>query len=435
MKTKNKVYKKFIHIFLAAAIIASSLGFVGIARKTLADNPENCYLSNSSGYCNPTVSIDVGGTLYFNGYQLPSAVSPGSQIGVDGYISGATVLSACSQSSGGTYTYVSEFDDIPQPATADVSGPNGTQSLPVQTYDGYGTPYLGHCDPDGSGGAEGDLGGGGDFGGYQYGIDTTGFPDGYYTSDIYLPTGQSEALIFIIAGGNNNNNGGNGGSSINVSVVNAPNNETATWYIQTPQSVPPISDSGSSVSYPDSAFPTSLDSGAYNIQRDANDYNDLPYGFNMFSYSDTALRNPPTFLARIIKTVEAQSYTCSPSQNCMLASGGNITWQLTPTWCVLNVIVEINGVSTQMSGLSYSISGGIDGSSPVYTGAPQSNIIMDADNSGTQFTLNGFPPTISYSNGTADLSSITPANPYSCSGGSGMTFFVNYTTRAALNVQ
>lgn len=434
MKTKNKVYKKFIHIFLVAAIIASSLGFVGIARKTLADQVPTCHINNDgySGYCDPTVSIEDSGGPYYNGHDI-GQVSPGTQIGVDGYISGATVLSGCSQNDGTSYSYVSEFDDIPQPATADVSGPNGTQSLTVQTYDGYGTAYLGHCDPSGSGGAQGDLGGSGAFGGYEYGIDTTGFPDGYYTSDIYLPTGQNEALTFTIDSGNGNGNGNNG-SSINVSVVNAPNNETATWYIQTPLSVPVISDSGSSASYPDSAFPTSLDSGDYNIQRDANDYNLMPYGFNMFSYSDTALRNPPTFLARIIKTVEAQSYTCSPSQNCILASGGNITWQLTPTWCVLNVIVEINGVSTQMSGLSYSVSGGVDGSSAVYTSTPQ-RIMIDADNSGTQFTLNGFPPTIGYGNGTADLVSITPAGTYACNGGSGMTFSANYSTRASLNVQ
>ncbi len=216
---------------------------------------------------------------------------------------------------------------------------------------------------------------------------------------------------------------------------------------------------GSGTSGNDPSAVASQSGTAYSLEDHACDRDTHPYGFSVASHA--TYRNPPSILARVIKTAEAS--TCT-DWICALTNGGTISYTLTSEYCKIYVNASINDpVSIGLAGVNFTVSnqapyinsysgttGTITTSSQLLTDKNDPNATPPSYPQTFDFQAGSLSPTITVSGNIADFSgyTITRASdglvmssnrnnfsiPTACAVNDSLTFNATYKTRAVLGV-
>jgi len=197
----------------------------------------------------------------------------------------------------------------------------------------------------------------------------------------------------------------------------------------------------------------------YSLDDYACELNTHPYGFSVASIA--TYHNPPSILARIIKTAEAS--TCT-DWICALTNGGTISYTLTSEYCKIYVNASINDpASIGLAGVSFTVSNkapyinsysGTTGSSTtsfqLLTDKNDPNATPPSYPQDFDFATASLPATITVGGNTADFSGYTITRssdelvmssnrnnasiPTACAANDSLTFNATYKTRAILDV-
>lgn len=454
----NKTIKKAVYILFVTVLFGSGLNFSVHKAAAHTGGDINCtpptygekYLAGN-GYS----AADANGTFPVNHcnswINIESETQVGSNLVVSGEIFGGGINSVCTDEiSGEQYDYISSVDD---PLNTIPTAYDGKANPIVPTISTWQDPISGSCNQ-----GPIDVGttvtpGQQYYGQFSYTFSLAGYTGGQ-TYRAYI------GMAPTVNGPYSNGGGINTTYTDNYTKYTSSQCETNGWpssedcrdYWSYQDFVPvapasgtvavnadrstswligggsSYSGSGTSATYANS--PASSSGTRYNL---TDPYLNPPYGFT--DNPTFVMRNTNSLLARIVKSAEASDCGNPDTWTCDLSTGGTITFNLSSTQCSITVQTTFNGGSPTAigGGLGYSVSGPVNSSS-TYSNTSQTFDLV-ADPSGTTFTLNGFPSTITYGGYTSDLASITPSNPYTCSGGSSMTFSANYVSRANINVQ